>query len=38
MSKLTKRQQLQADMLEGFVQPSSGGEGLKKLKEIAKNI
>lgn len=35
MSKLTKRQQKQAEMLEGFVQPSSAADALKK---IARNI
>lgn len=35
MSKLTKRQQKQAEMLEGFVQPSSAADALKKLKEIS---
>ena len=35
MSKLTKRQQKQAEMLEGFVQPSSAADALKKLQEIS---
>ena len=35
MSKLTKRQQKQAEMLEGFVQPASAADALKKLKEIS---
>ena len=35
MSKLTKRQQKQAQMLEGFVQPSSAVDALKKLQEIS---
>ena len=35
MSKLTKRQQKAAEMLEGFVQPSSAADALKKLQEIS---
>ena len=35
MAKLTKRQQKAAEMLEGFVQPSSAADALKKLQEIS---
>ena len=35
MSKLTKRQQKAAEMLEGFVQPASAADALKKLQEIS---
>ena len=35
MSKLTKRQKKAAEMLEGFVQPSSAADALKKLQEIS---
>ncbi len=36
MSKLTKRQQKIKEMMEGFEQPSSAVEALKKLQEVAK--
>lgn len=35
MSKLTKRQQKVAEMLEEFVQPSTAADALKKLQEIS---
>jgi len=36
MAKLTKRQQKAAEMLEGFVQPSSAADALKKFKKFLK--
>ena len=38
MSKLTKKQQKMQEMLEGFEQPTSGMEALKKLKEISEAV
>ena len=38
MSKLTKKQQKMQELLEGFEQPSSGLEALKKLKEISEAV
>src|SRR5574344_2023038 len=35
MSKLTKRQQKINEMMEGFVQPSTAVEAIKKLKEVS---
>ncbi len=36
MAKLTKKQKKTAELLEGFVQPSSAADAIAKLKEIAK--
>ncbi len=36
MSKLTKRQQKISEMMEGFVQPSTAVDALKKLQEVSK--
>lgn len=38
MGKLTKKQQKMQEMLEGFQQPSSAVEALKKLQEISKSV
>ena len=38
MSKLTKKQQKMQELLEGFEQPTSGLEALKKLKEISEAV
>ena len=38
MSKLTKKQQKMQELLEGFEQPSTGIEALKKLKEISEAV
>ncbi len=38
MSKLTKKQQKMQELLEGFEQPSTGLEALKKLKEISEAV
>ena len=38
MSKLTKKQKKIAEMLEGFEQPTSAVEAIKKLKEISKEV
>ena len=38
MSKLTKKQKKMQEMLEGFVQPSSAVEAVKKLQEISKEV
>ena len=35
MSKLTKKQKKINEMLEGFVQPTSALEAIKKLQEVA---
>ena len=36
MSKLTKKQKKMQEMLEGFVQPSTAVDAIKKLQEISK--
>ena len=38
MAKLTKKQQKMQELLEGFEQPTSGLEALKKLKEISEAV
>ena len=38
MSKLTKKQQKMQEMLEGFEQPSSAVDAIKKLQEISKEL
>ena len=38
MSKLTKRQKKMAEMLEGFEQPASAVDAIKKLQEISKEV
>ena len=38
MGKLTKKQQKMQEMLEGFQQPSSAVEAIKKLQEISKEV
>ncbi len=38
MSKLTKKQKKIAEMLEGFEQPSTAVDAIKKLKEISKEV
>ena len=38
MAKLTKKQQKMQEMLEGFEQPTTGLEALKKLKEISESV
>lgn len=38
MSKLTKKQQKMQEMLEGFVQPSTAVDAIKKLQEISKAV
>lgn len=38
MSKLTKKQQKMQEMLDGFQQPSSASEAIKKLQEISKAV
>ena len=38
MAKLTKKQQKMQQMLEGFVQPASAVDTIKKLKEISKEV
>jgi len=38
MAKLTKKQQKMQEMLEGFEQPTTGIEALKKLKEISEAV
>ncbi|MFI3300300.1 MAG: 50S ribosomal protein L1 [Candidatus Gastranaerophilales bacterium] len=38
MSKLTKKQQKMQAILEGFVQPATAAETIKKLKEISKEV
>ena len=38
MAKLTKKQKKMAEMLEGFEQPSSAVEAIKKLKEISSEV
>lgn len=38
MGKLTKKQQKMQEMLEGFEQPSTAVEALKKLQEISKEV
>ncbi|MDR1167591.1 MAG: 50S ribosomal protein L1 [Heliobacteriaceae bacterium] len=38
MSKLTKKQKKMQELLEGFVQPSSAAEAVKKLQEISKEV
>ena len=38
MSKLTKKQKKMQEMLEGFVQPSSAVDAVKKLQEISKEV
>ena len=38
MSKLTKKQRKMQEMLEGFVQPSSAVDAIKKLQEISKEV
>ena len=38
MSKLTKKQQKMQELLEGFEQPSTGLEALKKIKEISEAV
>ena len=38
MSKLTKKQKKMQEMLEGFVQPSTAVDAVKKLQEISKEV
>ena len=38
MSKLTKKQRKMQEMLEGFVQPSTAVDAIKKLQEISKEV
>ena len=38
MSKLTKKQKKMQEMLEGFVQPATAVDTIKKLKEISKEV
>ena len=38
MSKLTKKQQKVQELLEGFEQPSTGLDALKKLKEVSEAV
>ncbi len=38
MAKLTKKQQKMQELLEGFEQPTTGLEALKKLKEISESV
>ena len=38
MSKLTKKQKKMQEMLEGFVQPSTAVDAIKKLQEISKEV
>ena len=38
MAKLTKKQKKMAEMLEGFEQPSTAVEAIKKLKEISSEV
>lgn len=38
MSKLTKKQQKMQEMLEGFMQPSTAIDAIKKLQEISKAV
>ena len=38
MSKLTKKQKKMQEMLEGFVQPATAADTIKKLKEISKEV
>ena len=38
MAKLTKKQKKMAEMLEGFVQPSTAVDAIKKLKEISSEV
>ena len=38
MSKITKKQRKMQEMLEGFVQPSTAVDAIKKLQEISKEV
>ena len=38
MSKITKKQKKMQEMLEGFVQPSTAVDAIKKLQEISKEV
>ena len=38
MSKLTKKQQKTREMLEGFNQPATAVDAIKKLQEISKEV
>ena len=38
MSKLTKKQQKMQTMLEGFEQPATAVDAIKKLQEISKEV
>ncbi len=38
MSKITKKQKKMQEMLEGFVQPATAADTIKKLKEISKEV
>ena len=38
MSKLTKKQQKVQELLEGFEQPSTGLDALKKLTEVSEAV
>ena len=38
MSKLTKKQKKMQEMLEGFTQPATAVDTIKKLKEISKEV
>ena len=38
MTKLTKKQKKINELLEGFAQPSTAAEAIKKLQEISKEV